>query len=63
MPSGEDSLAKTVKEAVDHMSAALGREEKELIKNANEADLGEFHFGLGTGIREVFDYGMGTKIC
>lgn len=57
----EARLPKTVEEAVDHMISALGREEKELIKNADETDLGQFHFGLGTGIREVFHLWHGNK--
>jgi hypothetical protein len=56
-----DRMPKTVSEAVDHMIAALGHEEEELIKNADEADLGEFHFGLGTGIREAFQLWHGNK--
>jgi hypothetical protein len=61
MSFAEDRLPKTVQEAVDYRIAALGHEEKELIKNADEADLVEFHFGLGTGIREVFDLWHGNK--
>jgi hypothetical protein len=61
MHLAEDSLPKTVQEAVDRMIAALNLEEKELIKNAVEADLVEFHFGLGTGIREVFQFWHGNK--
>ena len=57
----EARLPKTVQEAVDHMIAALGRDEKELIRTADEADLGQFHFGLGTGIREVFHLWHGNK--
>jgi len=49
----EAKLPKTVQEAVDHMLTALGPDEKELIRTADEADLGQFHYGLGTGIREV----------
>ena len=61
MPFAEYCLPKTVQEAVDHMITALGHEEKELIKNADEADLLEFHYGLGTGIREVFRLWHGNK--
>jgi hypothetical protein len=57
----EARLPRTVQEAVDHMIAALGRDEKELIKNAGEADLVEFHFGLGTAIREAFQLWHGNK--
>ena len=61
MPFAEDSLPKTVQEAVDHLIGALGLEDKELIRTADEADLGEFHFGLGTGIRETFQIWHGNK--
>jgi hypothetical protein len=61
MPLAEPRLPKTVQEAVDHMIAALGPEEKELIKTVDEADLGQFHFGLGTGIREIFQIWHGNK--
>ena len=61
MQYAEDRMPKTVQEAVDHMISALGREEKELIKNADEAELVQFHFGLGTGIREVFQLWHGNK--
>jgi len=43
------------------MIAALGHAERELIKHAVEADLDEFHFGLGTGIREAFQLWHGNK--
>ena len=52
---------KTLDEAVDYMIAALGPGEKELIRTTDETDLGEFHYGLGTGIREVFDLWHGNK--
>ncbi len=35
MPFAEGGLPRTVQEAVDHMIAALGHGEKELIKNAD----------------------------
>jgi hypothetical protein len=61
MPLAENRLPKTVPEAVDHMITALGRDERELIRTADEADLGQFRFGLGTGIREVFQLWHGNK--
>jgi len=61
MPLTEKSLPKTVQEAVDQMIAALGREEKESIRTVDETDLGQFHFGLGTGMREVFKLWNGIK--
>lgn len=57
----EPKLPKTVEQAVDLMISSLGRDEKELIKNADEAELGQFHFGLGTGIREIFHLWHGNK--
>jgi len=39
MPVAEYRIPRTVQEAVDHMSAALGPDEKELIRTAGEADL------------------------
>ncbi len=57
----ESKLPKTVEEAVDLMISSLGRDEKELIKNADEAELGQFHFGLGTGIREIFHLWQGNE--
>lgn len=61
MPFAEARLPNTVQKAVDYMIAVLGRDEKELIRTADEADLGQFHFGLGTGIREVFHLWHGNK--
>jgi len=61
MPFAEARLPKTVEEAVDYMVAVLGRDEKELIRTADEADLGQFHFGLGTGIREAFNLWHGNE--
>ena len=61
MPFAEHRIPRTVQEAVDHMSAALGPDEKELIRTAGKADLGQFHFGLGTGIREVLHLWHGNK--
>lgn len=37
------------------------RDEKELIRTADQADLGQFHFGFGTGIREIFHMWHGNK--
>ncbi len=62
MPFAEARLPNTVQEAVDYMIAVLGRDEKELIRTADEADLGQFHFGLGTGIREVFHLWHGNEV-
>ena len=53
MAVAEKSLPKTVEEAVDHLVATLDQEEKELIKDANEANLGQFHFSLGLEIRNT----------
>jgi hypothetical protein len=61
MSFAEHPIPKTVQEAVDQLIAALGQEEKELIRTAEETDLGQFHFGLGTGIREVFQLWHGNK--
>lgn len=61
MPFAEARLPNTVQEAVDYMIASLGRDEKELIRTADEADLGQFHFGLGTGIREAFNLWQGNE--
>jgi len=61
MPFAENRIPRTVQEAVDQMIAALGREEKESIRTVDETDLGQFHFGLGTGIREVFKLWHGNK--
>jgi hypothetical protein len=61
MQYAEDRMPKTVSEAVDHMISALDREEKELIRTADETDLGQFHFGLGTGMREVFKLWHGNR--
>ena len=60
MSIAERRLPKTVQEAVDRVIAALGPEERELIRTADEADLGQFHFGLGTGIRAVFELWHGN---
>jgi hypothetical protein len=61
MQYAEDPMPKTFQEAVDHMISALGREEKQLIKNADETELVQFHFGSGTGIREAFQLWHGNK--
>jgi hypothetical protein len=57
----EARLPKMVQEAVDHVIAASGREEKELIRTSDLTDLGQYHFGLGTGIKEVFHLWHGNK--
>lgn len=54
MPFAGARLPKTFQEAVDCMIAVLGRDERELIRTADEAEQGQFHFGSGTGIRETF---------
>lgn len=59
----DDHLPKTVQEAVEHMVAALGHDEKELIRTTDEADLREFHFGLGSGTGKYLICGMETKSC
>jgi|WetSurMetagenome_2_1015567.scaffolds.fasta_scaffold319018_2 hypothetical protein len=61
MPLAEKSLPKPVQEAVDQMIATLSREDKGLIRTVDETDLGQFHFGSGTGIREVFKLWDGSK--
>lgn len=57
----EARVPNSVQEAVDYMIAVLDRDEKELIRTADEADLGQFHFGLGTGIREAFNLWHGNE--
>jgi hypothetical protein len=61
MQIAERRLPKTLEEEVNYMIAALGPGEKELIRTTDEADLEEFHYGLGTSIRKVFQLWHGNK--
>jgi len=61
MSFAEESLPKTVQEAVDHLIADLRYEEKELIQNTDEVDLIQYYFTLGIGIRNEFGLWSGNK--